>query len=77
MDRDELIFQEYKLYAEQKENFIDRNFRTNRFYMVSFVVLIFAMIYTGNVVFMERLSATLEFSLMGVAFFLRFMVDEC
>lgn len=67
MDRDELIFQEYKLYAEQKENFIDRNFRTNRFYMVSFVVLIFAMIYTGNVVFMERLSATLVFSLIGVA----------
>ncbi len=67
MDRDELILQEYKLYAEQKENFIDRNFRTNRFYMVSFVVLIFAMIYTGNVVFMERLSATLVFSLIGVA----------
>lgn len=35
--------------------------------MVSFVVLIFAMIYTGNVVFMERLSATLVFSLIGVA----------
>ena len=67
MDRDELIFQEYKLYAEQKENFIDRNFRTNKFYMVSFVVLIFAMIYTGNVVFMERLSATLVFSLIGIA----------
>ena len=29
MDREELIFQEYKMYAEQKENFIDRNFRTN------------------------------------------------
>ena len=46
MDRDELIFQEYKLYAEQKENFIDRNFRTNRFYMISFVAIIFAMIFT-------------------------------
>ena len=42
MDRDELIFQEYKLYAEQKENFIDRNFQTNKFYMVSFVAIIFA-----------------------------------
>lgn len=67
MDRDELIFQEYKLYAEQKENFIDRNFRTNKFYMASFVVIIFAMIYTGNVVFMERLSATFVFSLIGMA----------
>ncbi|MBE7709221.1 MAG: hypothetical protein E7Z93_02100 [Cyanobacteria bacterium SIG32] len=67
MDRDELIFQEYKMYAEQKENFIDRNFRTNRFYMISFVAIIFAMIFTGNVVFMERLSATLLFSLIGIA----------
>ena len=67
MDRDELIFKEYKLYAEQKENFINRNFRTNKFYMVSFVVIIFAMIYTGNVVFMERLSATFVFSLIGIA----------
>lgn len=67
MDRDLLILEEYKLYAEQKENFIDRNFRTNRFYMISFVAIIFAMIYTGNVVFMDRLSATLVFSLIGIA----------
>ena len=67
MDRDELIFQEYKLYAEQKENFINRNFKTNRFYMVSFVAIIFAMIFTGNVIFMERISATLLFSLIGIA----------
>ena len=67
MDRDELIFQEYKMYTEQKENFIDRNFRTNRFYMVSFVLMIFAMIFTSNVVFMAQISATLVFSLIGVA----------
>ena len=67
MDRDELIFQEYKLYAEQKENFIDRNFQTNKFYMVSFVAIIFAMIFTNNVMFMEKLSATLLFSLIGVS----------
>lgn len=67
MDRDELILQEYKLYTEQKENFIDRNFQTNKFYMTAFVVIIFAMIYTGNVVFMERLSATFVFSLLGIS----------
>ena len=67
MDRDELIFQEYKLYAEQKENFIDRNFRTNRFYMISFVAVILAMIYTGNVIFMEKITATLLFSLIGIS----------
>ena len=67
MDRDELIFEEYKLYAEQKEKFIDRNFATNRFYMISFVVIIFAMIFTNNVVFMQRISATLLFSLIGIS----------
>ena len=67
MDREELIFPEYKLYAEQKENFIDRNFRTNRFYMISFVAIIFAMIFTGKVVFMSKISATLVFSLIGIA----------
>ena len=67
MDRDELIFQEYKLYAEQKENFIERNFQTNKFYMVSFVAIIFAMIFTGNVVFMSKISATLVFSLIGIS----------
>ena len=64
MDRDELIFQEYKLYAEQKENFIDRNFQTNKFYMISFVAIIFAMIFTNNVVFTIR------------CFFMRSLVDE-
>ena len=67
MDRDELIFREYKMYAEQKENFIDRNFRTNRFYMISFVAIIFAMIFTGNVIFMEKITATLLFSLIGIS----------
>ncbi|MBR2429878.1 hypothetical protein IKB17_00240 [bacterium] len=67
MDRDESIFKEYKLYTEQKENFIDRNFRTNRFYMISFVAMIFAMIFTSNVVFMAQISATLVFSLIGIA----------
>ena len=54
MDRDELIFQEYKLYSEQKENFIDRNFSTNKFYLATFIVTIFAIIYTNNVVFNNR-----------------------
>ena len=67
MDRDEMILQEYKLYTEQKDNFIDRNFNTNRFYMISFLVVILAMIYTGNVVFMERITATLLFSLIGIS----------
>lgn len=67
MDRDELIFNEYKSYCEQKENFIDRNFRTNKFYMAAVIILIFAMIYTGNVIFLNKITATLIFALFGVS----------
>jgi hypothetical protein len=67
MDRDEIILEEYKLYAEQKDNFIDRNFITNRFYMISFVAIILAVIFTGNVIFMGKFSATLVFSAVGIA----------
>ena len=67
MDRDELILQEYKMYTEQKENFINRNFVTNRFYIASFVAIILIMIYTGNVIFMEHFSATLLFAIIGIS----------
>ena len=67
MDRDYIIFEEYKMYTEQKENFIDRNFKTNKFYMASVVVLIFSMIYTNNVMFLNTISATLVFALLGTA----------
>lgn len=67
MDRDELIFSEYKLYSEQKENFIDRNFKTNKFYMASIFIIIVAMIYTGNIIFLKTISATLVFAIMGIS----------
>ena len=67
MDRDELFLEEYKLYTEQKDNFVNRNFTTNRFYMISILVIILAMIFTGNVVFMEKITATLLFSAIGIA----------
>ena len=35
--------------------------------MISFVAIIFAMIFTGNVVFMSKISATLLFSLIGIS----------
>lgn len=67
MDRDELIFSEYRLYSEQKENFIERDFKNNRFYMASVFVLIVALIYTGNVIFLNKISATLVFAFLGVS----------
>ncbi len=67
MDRDELILNEYKSYCMQKEHFIDRNFRTNKFYLAIVIILIFALIYTSNVVFLGKITATLVFALLGVS----------
>ena len=67
MDRDYIVFEEYKMYTEQKENFIDRNFKTNRFYMISIVVLIIAMIYTNNTMFLGKISSALVFAFFGIA----------
>ena len=67
MDRDEITLREYKLYADQKENFIDRNFQTNKFYMIAIFVILIGMIYTGNIIFLGRISATLVFAFMGIS----------
>ncbi len=67
MDRDYIVFQEYKMYTEQKENFIDRNFKTNRFYMLAIIGIIFALIYTNNILFLDKITATLVFAFFGVA----------
>ena len=40
MSDKELIFQQYKLYSEQKESFISRSFGINRFYLCLIVVLL-------------------------------------
>lgn len=66
MEKEDLIFQEYRLYTEQKEKFIDRNFSTNRFYMIAVFAIIFALIFTNNVIFMEKITATLLFALIGI-----------
>ncbi len=67
MDKDELLLEEYKLYVKQKDNFVERNFSTNKFYMISIAVILLAMIFTNEIVFMNRFSATLVFSAIGIA----------
>ena len=65
LTNEEIILEQYKLYSEQKEAFINRNFATNRFYLISFVALILLTVYTGNVVFMHLLPASLLISAIG------------
>ncbi len=65
LTKEEMILEQYKLYSEQKENFTSRNFVTNRFYLVSFVALILLTIYTGGIVFIKLIPASLLFSAIG------------
>lgn len=61
-----LIMQQYKLYAEQKDNFIQRSFAVNRFYMCLVIILLLLINLTKNVVFVYSLSLPFLFSIIGL-----------
>lgn len=65
LTKEEMVLEQYKMYSELKERFVARNFATNKFYFASFVVLVFLTIYTGAVVFMNLIPASLLFSAIG------------
>lgn len=65
MNQEELIFQQYKLYTEQKENFVDRSFKTNKFYLLLVLTLILTGFLTKDYSFAFGLSSTFIFSFVG------------
>ena len=65
MDIDELILQQYQIYSESKEKFIDRTFRTNKFYMVLVIALLLFAFVTRGLSF-ARLTAPTLFSIIGI-----------
>ncbi len=67
MNSDEIMFQQYKLYTEQKDRFVDRSFHTNKFYLVLVLMLILVMFLTKDLSFVYGLSASLIFSAAGIA----------
>lgn len=67
MNSDEIKFQQYKLYAEQKEKFVDRSFQTNKFYLLLVLILVLVMLLAKDFTFAYGLSAVLIFSAAGVA----------
>ena len=67
MNQDEILFQQYKLYTEQKEQFANRSFYTNKFYLALILVLILIMFLTKDYSFTYGLSSILVFSIAGMA----------
>lgn len=67
MISDELIFQQYKMYSEQKEKFVDRSFATNKFYLLLILTLVLAIGFTKDISFAYGITTTLIFSAAGIA----------
>lgn len=67
MNSEEILFKQYKLYAEQKESFINRSFTTNKFYLFMVLALILVMFLSKDYSFIYGLSSTLIFSAAGIA----------
>jgi len=66
MDDKELIFQQYRLYSEQKESFISRSFAINRFYLcLAIILLILVNIFKG-VMFAYMLPLSVLLSVIGM-----------
>lgn len=66
MNSEEIMFEQYKLYTEQKEKFVDRSFHTNKFYLLLVLALIFAMFMMKDYSFVYGLTPTLVFSAAGL-----------
>ena len=67
MNSEEIILEQYKAYAKQKEKFVSRSFATNKFYLLIILGLILTMLLTKDLSFAFNLSAVLIFSAAGMA----------
>lgn len=67
MSTEEIIFQQYKLYSEQKEEFISRSFTTNKFYLFLILALLVTMFLTKGLTFVYGMTSSMIFSGAGMA----------
>ena len=65
MNSEDLIFEQYRLYSEQKEKFIDRSFMTNKFYMV-IVLAMFLLTFLSKGMAFGKFTAPTIFALAGI-----------
>ena len=63
----EVLFEQYKLYCQMKEGFVDRNFMTNKFYLCVVIAIFVVMFFTRNVTFDYNISANLVMAILGMA----------
>ena len=66
MEDRELIFQQYRLYSEQKEQFINRSFLINRFYLGISILLLVLTAFTKPAPMMFDISLAAVLSIVGM-----------
>jgi hypothetical protein len=66
MSEQDLIFQQYKLYSEQKESFITRSFAINRFYLCLCIILLFGVYLTKTAIFAYSIPLGTLLTIIGM-----------
>lgn len=75
MNTEEIILKQYQMYSEQKDKFVDRNFSTNKFFLVTLLILILTMLLTKDYSFIFGLTSTLIFSAVGMGICLSWWIN--
>lgn len=66
MKSEDLIIEQYDIYSQHKEKFVDRSFATNKFYNVLVLILFVLIFLMKDFVICKIFSASAIFSLMGI-----------
>lgn len=66
MNSEEMAVEQYKMYCNHKEAFVDRSFRTNKFYLILVLAIVITLFLLKDYTFVYNLSSTLIFSLIGM-----------
>ncbi|MBR1908475.1 hypothetical protein IJ818_06030 [bacterium] len=66
MNSENLIIEQYNIYSQHKEKFVDRSFMTNKFYNVLVIVLFVLVFLMKDFVICKIFSAGAIFSIIGI-----------
>lgn len=66
MDEKHLILEQYRIYSEMKESFINRSFMVNRFFLLLSALFLFGLIF-AKIFFPEQFFLFLGLEIFGIA----------
>jgi len=66
MNREEKILQEYILYVQHKENFVNRSFATNKFYLIMTLVVLAILVPVIFIPFPFGIVLAMLFAIIGM-----------